>query len=131
MASFVQDQLVTGCGGAVGRYGPQRIARRSVAILPVIVRESGREHVGVLRDISAAGMFFYSSLTPAVGSEIEVVIKASDFDPRVTACCRCTVMRVETHRGGAATGIGVAISSYESLDAAEAFAEPAASYPAC
>lgn len=90
----------------------QRLEPRGLAVLPVVVRAEEQENVGLLRDISQTGMFFYCSLSPAVGSQIEVVIRPSLADPSVAVRCRCRVVRVEPSLPGAATGIAVAIQEY-------------------
>jgi len=81
-------------------------------VLPVVVRAEEQENVGLLRDISQTGMFFYCSLSPSVGSQVEVVIRPSLADPSVAVRCRCRVVRVEPSLPGAATGVAVAIQEY-------------------
>jgi hypothetical protein len=95
-----------------GSYPNQRLEPRGLAVLPVVVRAAAQESVGLLRDISQTGMFFYSSLSPAVGSDVEVMIRPSVADSRVTVRCRCRVVRLESSMSGAATGVGVAIEEY-------------------
>ena len=99
-------------GVLYGSYPNQRLEPRGLAVLPVVVRAQAEECVGLLRDISQTGMFFYCSLSPAVGSDIEVVIRPSVADPSVAVRCRCKVVRVEANLRGAATGVGVAIEEY-------------------
>lgn len=90
----------------------QRLEPRGLAVLPVVVRAEEQENVGLLRDISQTGMFFYCSLTPSVGSHIEVMIRPSLADPSLAVRCRCRVVRVEPSLPGAATGVAVAIQEY-------------------
>ena len=90
----------------------QRRAPRGLAIHPVALKIEGEEHIGVLRDISQAGMFFYSKAAPVVGSEIRAVIQPSAFDPHLIVSCKCRVVRTE-QQDGAATGVGAVIESYE------------------
>lgn len=92
--------------------------------MPAVIRADGRENVGLLRDISQTGMFFYCSLRPAVGSTIEVLLRPSAADPMVLVRCRCRVVRIEPGAAGAATGIGVAIEEYLG-EAAQAEADAA------
>ena len=81
-------------------------------MLPVVVRAEGRDCVGVLRDISVAGMFLYASIPAVVGTDIQVTIKPCAADPDLMVNCRGRVVRVESHEGGAATGLAVAILGY-------------------
>ena len=96
--------------GRASGLNRRRESSRQFTVLPLTIKADGREHVGLLRDISRGGMFFYTGLTPEVGSEFEVVINASRINRSATAHCRCRVIRVEPHRAGAATGVGVAIA---------------------
>lgn len=102
----------------------QRLEPRGLAVMPAIIRADGQENVGLLRDISQTGMFFYCSLSPAVGSAVEVLLRPSAADPTVVVRCRCRVVRTELSRGGAATGVGVAIEEYLG-EAAQAEADAA------
>ena len=99
-------------GVLFGSYPNQRLEPRGIAVLPVVVRAGGQESVGLLRDISQTGMFFYCSLSPAVGSDIKVVIRPSVADSSVAVHCRCRVVRIEATFPGAATGVGVAVEEY-------------------
>jgi hypothetical protein len=90
----------------------QRLEPRGLAVMPAVIRADGQENVGLLRDISQTGMFFYCSLNPPVGSKVEVLLRPSAADPAVAVRCRCRVVRTEPSRAGAATGIGVAIEEY-------------------
>lgn len=95
-----------------GTYPNQRLETRGLAVLPVVVRADTQESIGLLRDISQTGMFFYSNLTPKVGCEIELLLRPSPADPSVVVRCRCRVVRTEPSVPGAATGVGVAIEEY-------------------
>jgi hypothetical protein len=121
-----ESEIVRRNGVLHGTYPNQRLEERGLAVLPVVVRREADESVGLLRDISQTGMFFYSSLKLAVGSEIEVVIRPTAADPSVTVRCRCRVVRIENSVPGAATGAGVAIEEYLS----EGQGQPAAGLPA-
>ena len=107
-----ESTVVRRNGVLFGSYPNQRLEPRGIAVLPVAVRAHGQECVGLLRDISQTGMFFYCSLSPAVGSDIEVVIRPSVADTSVAVRCRCRVVRIEATLPGAATGVGVAIEEY-------------------
>ena len=95
-----------------GNYPNQRLEPRGIAVLPVVVRAEAQEAVGLLRDISQTGMFFYCNLTPAVGSDVEVMIRPSVADTSVAVRCRCRVVRTEASLPGAATGVGVEVEEY-------------------
>ncbi len=99
-------------GVLYGSNPNRRLEARGICVLPLAVQTGERECVGLLRDISQTGMFFYCSLRPAVGSEVEVVIRPSVEDSRVAVRCRCRVVRTETSVPGAAIGVGVAIQEY-------------------
>jgi len=86
--------------------------------MPVAISAEGQETVGLLRDISQTGMFFYCSSAPNMGTLVEVVIRPSAADPGVVVRCRCKVVRLESPIPGAATGVGVSIEEYLG-DAAE------------
>ena len=102
----------------------QRLEPRGLAVMPAVIRADGQENVGLLRDISQTGMFFYCSLSPVVGSTVEVLLRPSAADPTVVVRCRCRVVRTEPSRAGAATGVGVAIEEYLG-EAAQAEADAA------
>lgn len=109
----VGDETVVRRNGVLyGSYPNQRLEPRGLAVLPVVVRAESQESVGLLRDISQTGMFFYCSLSPAVGSHVEVVIRPSVADANVAVRCRCRVVRIESRLPGAATGVAVAIEEY-------------------
>ena len=91
----------------------QRRAPRGFAVLPLAVSAAGQDHVGLLRDISNTGMFFYSKVILTIGSEIHLVVNVSSVDPELTVRCKCRVVRVDPGLAGAATGVGVTIEGYE------------------
>jgi len=86
---------------------------RGFAVLPLAVSAAGQDHVGLLRDISNTGMFFYSKVILTIGSEIHLVVNVSSVDPELTVRCKCRVVRVDPGLAGAATGVGVTIEGYE------------------
>jgi PilZ domain-containing protein len=95
-----------------GSYPDRRLEPRGFCALPLALQTGEQEYIGLLRDISQTGMFFYCRFRPAVGREIEVVIRPSVADARVVVRCRCRVVRIEASVPGAATGVGVAIQEY-------------------
>jgi len=109
----VGDETVVRRNGVLyDSYPNQRLEPRGLAVLPVVVRAEAQESVGLLRDISQTGMFFYCSLSPAVGSQLEVVIRPSVADANVAVRCRCRVVRIESKLPGAAAGVAVTIEEY-------------------
>lgn len=93
-------------------YPNRRLEPRGISILPLAVKTEAQDCIALLRDISQTGMFFYCNTRPAIGSEVEVVIRPSFADARVVVRCRCRVVRIEVSAPGAATGVGVAIEEY-------------------
>ena len=100
--------------------GEQRKERRAFVKLPVRLRFTGetQEHVGFVRDMSAHGMFFYSDVRPASGSQLEFVmcLPQHTMDAAQVAC-KGIVVRVESHKPGAATGIALRIEECTVLSA--------------
>src|SRR4029077_15714090 len=72
------------------------------------------EKVGIIRDVSRSGIFFYSNFAPEIGSRLTVSFTVPPPDPishtplspgEIT--CSGKVVRVVTGNAGAATGIGL------------------------
>ncbi len=76
-----------------------------------------RQHVGLIRDVSEQGMFFYSDLNPACGSELdfEFTLPRPETQP-VWVACKGRVVRVEHPAPGAAIGVALSIQRREVLD---------------
>ncbi len=104
---------------------PPRKAPRFKTENPVSARWTNgglHEVVGKTRDVSTAGLFFYTESAPDNGSEIEVMVT---LPPEVTGSeakaviCRGRVVRVEAVDEGEATaptakyGVAVEVDSYE------------------
>ena len=92
----------------LGTHGEQRRALRLLTTAPANVFMDGNRHIGLVRDLSATGLFVYSDFTPALGTELKFTIRLSR-DKNKTAVFLCTgkVVRVEDSRNGAAVGLGV------------------------
>lgn len=92
----------------LGTHGEQRRALRLLTTAPAVVFTNGNRHVGLVRDLSATGLFVYSDFTPAPGAELKLTIRLS-HEKNKTAVFLCTgrVVRVENSRNGAAVGIGL------------------------
>ncbi len=88
----------------------QRKEPRAFVKLPVRLNVAGdsQEHVGFVRDMSDHGIFFYSDLKPTLGSYIEFIMHLPQHTmDAANLSCRGTVVRVESHAPGAATGVAV------------------------
>ncbi len=75
-----------------------------------------RPHVGLIRDVSDSGMFFYSDLKPACGSELDFHFKLPR--PGTEAqwiACRGRVVRVEHPAPGAAVGVALQVEHRQVL----------------
>lgn len=99
-----------------GAQADQRQALRFFVTAATKVKSSpdGREHVGLVRDLSGNGLFVYSDFEPEYGTRIEVILRTSKMRPRyVCIACRGTVVRVEPRSTGTAIGIAVAVDEYE------------------
>lgn len=83
---------------------------RTLLILPVSLGLGLTDHVGIIRDISPTGMFFYSDFTPPVGAEIELQVRPPQpsYPQRLTY--RGIVVRLTTGVRGAAMGIGLSLT---------------------
>ena len=92
----------------IGAHGDQRRALRLLTTAPAVVYVTGERHIGLVRDLSATGLFLYSDFTPELGSELNLTIRLSR-DEKKTAVfvCKGTVVRVEDPRNGAAVGIAI------------------------
>lgn len=81
---------------------------RSLLILPVSIGLGYGRHQGVIRDISASGMFLYSDFTAPIGAEIELKVTSSTPGAR-PAIYRAIVVRLTAGVSGAAVGIGLTL----------------------
>jgi PilZ domain len=111
----VKNQLV------MATNSERRKERREFVKLPVRLNLAGeeQEHVGFVRDMSTHGMFFYSDLKPTLGSKIEFVMhlpKSGTLAEEIY--CKATVVRVESHEPGTATGVALRIDASDPAPAA-------------
>lgn len=92
----------------LGTHGEQRRALRLLTTAPAVVYMDGERHIGLVRDLSASGLFVYSDFTPALDTELSLTIRLSR-DEKKTAVfvCKGIVVRVEDSKNGAAVGIAV------------------------
>jgi len=69
-------------------------------------------HVGLVRDVSRHGIFFFSDFKPPIGSRLDLALAGAD-----RLSYQATVVRVEQVAPGAAPGIAARLST-------QAFEEP-------
>jgi hypothetical protein len=112
MASATARLADSSMNGETIMLHPRRNRReksRTLLILPVSIGLAYGEHPAVIRDISASGMFLFSTFTPPIGAEIELKMTP----PTAPKCYRGTycaiVVRVTSGVTGAAVGIGLSL----------------------
>lgn len=96
----------------IGTHGEQRRALRLLTTAPAVVYMNGERHIGLVRDLSATGLFVYSDFTPTLDTELSLTTRLSRNEKKTAVfVCKGTVVRVEASRNGAA--VGIAICFYE------------------
>jgi PilZ domain-containing protein len=84
---------------------------RTLLILPVSIAFGRAEHAAVIRDISASGLFLFSSFTPAIGEEIELKLTLpAPASPSACVTYYGKVVRLTSGVAGAAVGIGLTLN---------------------
>lgn len=92
----------------IGTHGEQRRALRLLTTAPAVVYMNGERHIGLVRDLSATGLFVYSDFAPPTGTELNLTIQLSRDEEKTSLfVCKGKVVRVEDSRNGAAVGIAV------------------------
>jgi PilZ domain len=87
----------------------QRSSPRSLALCPISINfQDGTAH-GILRDISAGGIFFYSNFHPPLHASIDFIVHLNDKKVSGTG----KVVRVEQNAPGAAIGIALQFSGQD------------------
>ena len=103
-------------------HAEQRATERRA--LCVSARVSGsdpeqQDKIGLVRDVSALGIFFYSNFAPALGSTITLCFtipasdRASDQESDGEVLCTGKVVRVVKFSEGAATGVALRLEERE------------------
>jgi hypothetical protein len=69
------------------------------------------EHVSLVKDISARGVFFYSDFVPVIGDHLDFVIEYLRGEDRVRLHFKGAVVRVERSVPGSVPGIAVSFRS--------------------
>jgi hypothetical protein len=72
---------------------------------------SQHEHVGLVKDISAKGVYFYSDFFPVVGDDLDFVVEYLSGSDRVRLHLKGAVVRVERSVPGCAPGTAISFSS--------------------
>jgi hypothetical protein len=87
------------------RYTEQRSSPRAFIIFPISINSpaAGKTHQGIVRDVSADGIFFYSTFRPRLQSDINFVLHVKGKKIAGTG----KVVRVEQAAPGAAIGVAV------------------------
>ncbi len=73
-ASASSIPFVSNLNGAMLHHGRRREKSRTLLILPVSVRLGYREHVDIIQDVSASGIFLYSDFKPPIAAEVELKV---------------------------------------------------------
>ncbi len=100
----------------VGKVSDQRRTRRRLLGLPawiiVYTVNSRQKYVTRVRDMSRAGMFFYSELRPTVGEEIDFILRFPRWTKAPALACKGEVLRVEQSVSTARPGIALRLNRY-------------------
>lgn len=95
----------------------QRAARRVTMHLPVTVttNEGGPTHLGITRDLSRCGLFFFAKFFPKCDSVVELTLRLPPVLAldRIALKCRGKVVRADQVTAGAAVGIAVQVEQLE------------------
>ncbi len=103
------------------RYEQRAAVRKAVCLSATVscAAPQCQDKIGLIRDVSASGIFFYSNLSPEMGSTVTLsfTIPPSDHsaqdDPTGEITCTGKVIRVVQFSEGAATGIAIRLEERE------------------
>lgn len=93
----------------------QRAAERRflrMAAWMIFYRHGLRKHPSMVRDINRTGIYFYSNFAPAIGTEIEFVMKFPKWTNLGPVACKGEVLRVEQRIDGAAIGVALRLTRF-------------------
>ena len=99
----------------IGKCAQLRAVPRKSVRLPawiVFYRGNLQRHVAMVRDMTRQGMFFYSDFQPAVGEQIEFVLKFPRWTNTGVVACKGKVLRVEPALSHARTGVAVSLNRF-------------------
>ena len=120
MAKRRSSATQTRLAGNAIMLGP-RPKRRSVPRVPLrrtawltFKFPEAHARVGLLKDISVRGIFFYSDFAPAVGDQLDFVVEFLSARDQLRLHLKGAVVRVEQPAGGCAPGVAVSFKSQRS-----------------
>ena len=96
--------------------------RKSVCLSAQVscVTPECQDKIGLIRDMSASGIFFYSNFLPEIGSSVTLSFtippsdnNAHDEDTAGEVTCTGKVVRVVKFSAGAATGVAIRLEERE------------------
>jgi len=93
----------------VPQYANQRSEPRSLVVCPISVSFESRVIHGIVRDISAGGIFLYLNSTLPLHSMVRFRLRLKDENLSGAG----EVIRIEERVPGAAIGVAIRISSYD------------------
>jgi PilZ domain len=103
------------CRGQAIMTGNQREERASNRVLftaPAVIYANGMRHLGLVRDFSVCGIFFYTDFAPHAGSIVQMTIKLTKCGSK-TLTCIGKVVRVTHGADGAAVGVAIKAAEFE------------------
>ncbi len=103
------------CRGQAIMTGGQREERSSNRLLftaPAVIEAEGARHLGLIRDVSVSGLFFYTDFEPACGSTLNVTMKLTKSGSK-TLTFIGKVTRVINSAAGAAIGVAIQSQQFE------------------
>jgi len=96
------------------QHSNERSSARTFVVCPISVTFESRVTHGIVRDISAGGIFVYLNSRPALHTKIDFSLRLKDENISGTG----EVIRIEESAPGAAIGVAIRISSYHNPPAA-------------
>jgi hypothetical protein len=102
-----------------GSQVDRRKTKREFVQLPARIQVQSLDaswHVGLVRDLTRDGIFFYSDFRPSLGDSIKVMLKFTGMKNSIPNWYRGNVMRVEEGKAGASFGIALSLERYDFID---------------
>jgi hypothetical protein len=103
------------CRGQALMTGNQREERKSNRVLftaPAVIYAGSTRHLGLIRDFSVSGLFFYTDFVPARGAVLRITIKLTKCGSK-TLTCSGKVTRVVNGANGSAIGVAIQADQFE------------------
>lgn len=98
--------------GSAFRHRAQERHFLGMAAWMIFYRHGLRKHVSMVRDMNRLGIYFYSNFAPAIGTQIEFVMKFPKWTNLGPVACKGQVLRVEQPVDGAAVGVAVKLTRF-------------------